>query len=50
VVNQIQLGGKKVSIGNQPPKNRRTNKLDINKILLYSAKKNNVNPILAYST
>ena len=50
MVNQIQLGGKKVSIGNQPPKNRRTNKLDINKILLYSAKKNNVNPILAYST
>jgi hypothetical protein len=37
-------------IGNQPPKNRITSILDINIILLYSAKKKKVNPIAEYST
>ncbi len=36
--------------GNQPPINKSTNKLDINNILLYSAGKNKVKPILEYST
>ena len=36
--------------GNHPPKNKITIIEDINIILLYSAKKKNVNPIDEYST
>jgi len=36
--------------GNQPPKNKIINKADIKIILEYSAKKNNVNVTLEYST
>ena len=39
-LNQIQPGKcKNANIGIQPPKYKKTNKADINKILLYSAKK-----------
>lgn len=52
--NQTQPGiqyKKKIFIGgNQPPKNKTTNKADIKIILEYSAKKNKANVIEEYST
>ena len=39
-----------MQLWDQPPKNNKTLKVDINKIFAYSAKKNKANPILLYST
>jgi hypothetical protein len=46
----MQLNGKTSKIGCQPPKNKTPATDEINIILLYSAKKNNANPIAEYST
>jgi hypothetical protein len=46
----IKLNGNISIKGNQPPKNNIVVIDDIKIILLYSAKKNNANPIAEYST
>lgn len=46
----IQYNIEKLKGGNQPPKNKTTNKEDINIILEYSAKKNKAKVIEEYST
>lgn len=37
-------------IGNHPPRNKLTMRMDVNKIAEYSPKKNNAKPIAEYST
>ena len=50
-INQKLDPTKKIGIiGSQPPKNKMTIRIDINKILLYSPKKNKANKVDEYST
>ena len=50
IVSGKKVKGTKSKNGNQPPKKRIVVTDDIKIILLYSAKKNNANPIAEYST
>jgi hypothetical protein len=49
-VSGIKVNGIKSKNGAQPPKNNSVVTDEIKIILLYSAKKNNANPIAEYST